>query len=137
MPNDTLEPIIREPNGGRIYEMGHLRAVFKADEAETGGRFSVSEWWVEPHFDGPGAHKHDENDELFHVTHGTATILVGDTWHVLPTGSTVIIPRGVMHDFRNDGDERLCLFNVYMPGNFEPAMPSIVEWFATHPGTRR
>jgi hypothetical protein len=50
---------------GRKYNMGTMKAVFKADEAETQERYSVSEWWLEPNSDGPGAHLHQANDEIF------------------------------------------------------------------------
>jgi hypothetical protein len=40
--------------------MGFMRAVFKADGAETEDRYSVSEWWMEPRNSGPGAHHHEQ-----------------------------------------------------------------------------
>ncbi len=57
--------IFLSPNGGRTYNMGAMQAVFKADEEETQARYSISEWWLEPHSHGPGAHLHEENDEVF------------------------------------------------------------------------
>jgi hypothetical protein len=53
------EAIILTPGGGRDYPMGRIRAVFKADEAETGNAYSISEWWLEANTTGPGAHAHD------------------------------------------------------------------------------
>ena len=47
-----------------------MRAVFKADGAETDDRYSVSEWWMEPRNAGPGAHHHEANDEVFYVLEG-------------------------------------------------------------------
>lgn len=60
------KPIVLAPGQGRAYPMGRISAVFKADEAETQSRYSVSEWWLEPRTQGPGAHSHDE-DDLFYV----------------------------------------------------------------------
>jgi mannose-6-phosphate isomerase-like protein (cupin superfamily) len=128
-----MEPIILAADEGRTYEMGAIRAVFKADGAETANRFSVSEWWLDPHHEGPGAHKHDDNDELFYVLDGEASILVGKSWHKVGKGAFVFIPRGVMHDFRNESPGRIGLFNVFLPGPFEQLMPQIVEWFAKNP----
>ena len=68
------------PDAGRTYEMGALRAVFKADGEETQNRYCVSEWWLEPNTKGPGAHLHEENDELFYVLEGRPSVLVGETW---------------------------------------------------------
>jgi hypothetical protein len=52
-------------------------AVFKADGADTAGRYSISEWWLDPHTQGPGAHSHPE-DDVFFVLDGTMSFLVRD-----------------------------------------------------------
>jgi quercetin dioxygenase-like cupin family protein len=80
--------------------MGRIDAVFKADGEETVSRYSISEWWLEPHTKGPGAHSHPE-DDIFYVIAGTMSLLVGDEWtHAIP-GSFVLVPGGVVHDFEN------------------------------------
>lgn len=56
--------------------MGRIAALFKADAAETGSRYSISEWWLEPHTQGPGAHSHPD-DDIFCVIEGTMNVLVG------------------------------------------------------------
>jgi hypothetical protein len=65
MTHHSLPPgsIVLAPEQGRTYDMGFMRAVFKADGAETDDRYSVSEWWMEPRNAGPGAHHHEDNDE--------------------------------------------------------------------------
>ena len=127
------QPVILGPGQGRGYDCGSMSAVFKADGDETGKAYSVSEWWLEPGSDGPGAHSHEANDEIFYVIAGRPSILVGETWHECPTGSSLIIPAGVTHDFANRTDSRAGLFNVFIPGDFEKNMPSIVEWFRNNP----
>jgi mannose-6-phosphate isomerase-like protein (cupin superfamily) len=107
-----------------------MLAVFKADEAETGCRYSVSEWTVQPHRAGPGPHAHDANDELFLVTEGTMAMRVGDDWIDAPRGTFLLIPAGMVHDFENRTDLPATLFNVFLPGGFERSMPEIVAWFA-------
>lgn len=128
-----MEPIILPAGGGRRYDMGAIRAVFKADGTETSDRFSVSEWWLDAHREGPGAHKHEANDELFFVLEGEASILVAATWHKLGKGGFVLVPRGVTHDFRNESDARIGLLNVFLPGPFEQMMPEIVDWYVRNP----
>lgn len=108
--------------------MGRVRAVFKADEAETDSRYSVSEWWLEPRTQGPGAHSHAE-DDLFYVIEGVMSIRVGDEWLECPRGSFVLVPGGVTHDFENRGSVRAGFLNFSSPGPFEPHMPGIAEWF--------
>jgi mannose-6-phosphate isomerase-like protein (cupin superfamily) len=110
MPGDPPRPagvIVLLPEQGRAYEMGFMRAVFKADGAETNDRYSVSEWWMEPRNAGPGAHHHDHYDEVFYVVEGVASILIGEQWVDVGEGSFVRIPAGVTHDFENRTDERM------------------------------
>jgi hypothetical protein len=52
--NETDELLLK--NGeGRVYNCGIMTAVFKADENETANKYSISEWWLEPNSEGPGA----------------------------------------------------------------------------------
>ena len=73
--------------------MGPVHAVFKADGDETRGRYSISEWWLEPYTRGPGAHTHEE-DDVFFVIEGTMSFFVGGAWIDAPKGSLVIAPGG-------------------------------------------
>jgi mannose-6-phosphate isomerase-like protein (cupin superfamily) len=112
--------------------MGRIEAIFKADGTETAGRYSVSEWSLEPHTKGPGAHAHAE-DDVFYMIEGTMSVLVKDRWVEAPKESFVLVPAGVKHDFENRGSRRARLLNLSCPGDFEQDMPSIVEWFKEHP----
>ena len=116
------------PGEGRSYPMGRLSAVFKADGDETAGRYSISEWWLEPHTPGPGAHHHPE-DDVFFVLGGTMSFLVGDEWVDAPAGSFVLVPGDVTHAFDNRGDVRAGALNISAPGDFEARMPGIADWF--------
>jgi mannose-6-phosphate isomerase-like protein (cupin superfamily) len=131
-PSDLRAAIVLPPGGGRAYPMGRINAIFKADGPETNERYSISEWWLEPHTKGPGAHAHPE-DDIFYVIDGTMTILVNDSWIDAPTGSFVLVPAGMTHDFENRGSARAGLLNFSYPGDFERHMPSIVEWFKSNP----
>lgn len=121
------------PGEGRHYALGRMQAVFKADQDESGERYAISEWWLEPHYTGAGAHLHEANEEIFYVLEGTAWFLVGDEWRSLSKGSFLRIPAGIMHDFENRSDARVGLLNMFMPGGFEQAMPDIVKWFEENP----
>ena len=120
------------PGEGRAYPMGRISAVFKADCAETASRYSISEWWLEPHTKGPGAHSHAE-DDIFYVLEGTMSVLVGEKWTHAAKGSFVLVPGGVTHDFENREAVRAGVLNLSIPGGFEPYMPSIAQWFTENP----
>jgi quercetin dioxygenase-like cupin family protein len=134
MRTDTAQrrPVVLAPGEGRGYDMGRIRAVFKADGAEAAGGYSISEWWLEPNTAGPGPHSHPE-DDVFYVVEGTMSFLVDDRWIEAPRGSFVLAPGGVTHDFQNRGETRAGVLNLSHPGGFEQHMPGIAAWFADHP----
>mgnify|MGYP003297719327 CR=1 FL=1 len=125
--------IFLPPGMGRAYPMGRISAVFKADGPETEDRYCVSEWWLDAGQPGPGPHSHEANEELFYVVVGTMSFLVGEEWIEAPRGSFLRVPAGTPHDFENRTASRAGALNVFIPGGFEENMPSIVEWFRTHP----
>jgi mannose-6-phosphate isomerase-like protein (cupin superfamily) len=127
---DRNRAILLGPGEGRAYDMGAMKAIFKADEDETGATYSISEWWLEPHSQGPGAHSHDANDDIFYVIEGTMTFLIDGSWTQVGKGGFVRAAPGVVHDFRNDGEVRACMLNSFVPGGFERDMAGIVRWFA-------
>jgi len=127
----TRRPVVLGPGGGRTYDLGRGRAVFKADGDETADAYSISEWWLEPHTHGPGAHSHPE-DDVFYVLEGTMSLMLGDEWIDATPGTFVLVPGGVLHDFANRSDAVAGMLNVSAPGPFEPEMPAIAEWFREH-----
>lgn len=126
------KPVFLVPGEGRLYSMGTISAIFKADGDESAGKYSISEWWLEPYSKGPGAHRHDE-DDVFFVIEGTMSFLIGEEWKEAPKGTFVLAPGGVTHDFENRSGVRAGVLNFSAPGNFEQHMPQIVSWFEQHP----
>ena len=120
------KPIVVFPEQGRAYEMGRMRAVFKADLEESAHRYSVSEWWMEPGTRGPGVHAHEE-DHVFYVIDGTLSVWVNDHWLDLRKGAYVVIPGETPHNFENRGAERAGFIAFTAPGGFEERMPDIAD----------
>src|SRR5262249_5204873 len=77
--------------------------------------------------EGPGAHSHAE-DDIFYVIEGTMSVLIGDRWVDAPSGSFVLVPGGMTHDFQNRSGQRAGILNFSIPGNFETEMSAIAEW---------
>jgi mannose-6-phosphate isomerase-like protein (cupin superfamily) len=121
-------PVVLGPGEGRTYPMGRLSAVFKADGAETAGMYAISEWWLDPHTKGPGPHS-NPTDEVFYVLAGTVSMLVDIEWIEASSGSFVLVPGNVTHDFENRRSERAGMLHVSAPGDFEPRVPAIAQWF--------
>ena len=130
--NNHTETLVLPEGQGRIYDCGTMTAIFKADENETAEKYSVSEWWLEPNSEGPGAHSHENNDEVFYVLEGTTSFLTGDKWIDAEKGTFLRIPAKTIHDFKNKTDKRAGVLNFFIPGGFERNMPAIVMWFEDH-----
>jgi mannose-6-phosphate isomerase-like protein (cupin superfamily) len=128
--------IILEPGEGRKYNCGSMTAIFKADEDETDEKYSVSEWWLEPNSQGPGAHQHEENDEIFYVLQGSCSFLIGDDWTEANKGTFLRIPAKTIHDFANRSNGKTGILNFFIPGGFERNMPAIVKWFQENPNSQ-
>lgn len=127
--NNHTATIILTEGQGRVYNCGTMTAIFKADENETNEKYSVSEWWLDPNSDGPGAHSHEDNDEVFYMLEGTISFLVGDKWVAAEKGTFLRIAAKTTHDFKNITDKKAGVLNFFIPGGFERNMPSIVKWF--------
>ena|SRR5215204_3425205 len=124
------KPIVVLPEQGRVYAMGRMRAIFKADSDETAGRYSVSEWWLEPRTRGPEVHEHPE-DHVFYVIAGTLSLHVNGAWSHVTKGTYVIIPGGTPHTFENQGSVPSGFIAFNSPGGFEARMTDIAPALAT------
>lgn len=129
MEDDPRMPTLAVADAGRRYNMGRMLAIFRADGDETGGRYSISEWWLEPRTRGPGAHAHDD-DHIFYVIEGALSLQVAGRWLALEKGGCAVIPGGTPHDFANRGENRAGFVSLNMPGGFEHKMPGIAAALA-------
>ena len=127
--SDHNQTLILTAGQGRAYNLGGMTAIFKADENETDEKYSISEWWIEPNSDGPGAHYHEDYDSVFYVLEGTASILAGDKWIDAERGTFIRIPKNTTHTFANRTDKKAGMLNFDIPGGFERNLPSMVKWF--------
>lgn len=132
MASKNRNSIVLAAGQGRFYPMGRISALFKADCGETCGSYSISEWWLEPNTQGPGAHSHAE-DDVFYVIEGTMSFLIGDQWIDASKGSFILAPAGLTHDFENRSSFQAGILNFSVPGNFEKHMPKIMAWFNKNP----
>ncbi len=136
-----MSPIFLKPDEGRTYPCGPMRAVFKADEGDNGAQYSISEWWLGPHSDGPGAHSHDANHDIFYVLEGVASFRLGEEWIDAPKGSFFAAPPGVNSRFRQPDGRRVSLLNIYIlaasSGTCPPSSPGTRARRAKAGPTRR
>ena len=65
------------------------------------------------------SHVHDEEDDAFYIVEGEMTFTFGEETAQAPPGTFVLVPPGVEHGFRNDGDVPVRMLNIHAPGGFD------------------
>jgi mannose-6-phosphate isomerase-like protein (cupin superfamily) len=94
------------------------RIDLKLTANDTGGASTVCTVTSRPGF-GPPPHKHVATDEVFFVEAGRFEFLLGDRTGIVEPGTTVFIPRGMMHDYHNVGDSVGRLASFHFPSGIE------------------
>jgi quercetin dioxygenase-like cupin family protein len=86
---------------------------------QTAGRYSLVDFTLAADGHGPAPHTHETFDEIYHVIEGTLTVTIGSEQRAAPAGSSIFIPRGVVHTFVNNGDVPARFLFLMSPGGFE------------------
>lgn len=119
MSLDTMTSAVHRPAGtgdhfsgpGDVYR-------FLVTGEETGGAYFVMEAIVPPG-GGPPPHIHRNEDETFYVVEGRCSIRLGDRVVSAGPGDYVHVPRGLVHNFHNDGDEPMRMILTFTPAGIE------------------
>jgi mannose-6-phosphate isomerase-like protein (cupin superfamily) len=98
---DRAVPLARGPGGGRRFILptrGH--GTVKIAGNESGSTLSAFELVLEPG-EGPGAHVHSREHEIWYVLEGEFRFLLGDELVRQAAGGLAFGPRGLPHTFQN------------------------------------
>ena len=107
------QPIVVAPGEG--HRVGNVE--FLARTADT-PRFNFGIIDIPPGRE-LEAHTHAEEDDSFYILEGEMTFLFGGEEVQAPPGTFVLVPPGIEHAFRNDGDVPVRMFNIHAPGGFD------------------
>ena len=114
----SLPPAVVPPSEALVCEAFGDRVTFHLTGEQTGGACAL--FTVEtPPGGGPPIHRHEREDEIFHVLEGRAEFYKDGAWTAVPAGSTVFMPRGSVHSFRNAGDTVLRQLIQTIPAGFD------------------
>jgi quercetin dioxygenase-like cupin family protein len=102
--------ILLQPGEGERLEAATRVATIKVGRDEL----SLIEFELEPSFEGPPAHTHDDHVDAFYVLEGEVEFRMGEERLLLGPRSFVAAPPGVEHTF-TAGPGRSRLLNVHAP----------------------
>jgi quercetin dioxygenase-like cupin family protein len=100
---------------GETIRAGQLDIIFFASEEETRGHADVFEVVVPEGARVPAPHHHVEVDELAYVLEGTLTYTLAGVAHPLRAGQSILVPKGVEHQFANLHPGRARFMSVLTP----------------------
>ena len=110
--------------------------VIKADGTATGGAYSPIEVTVPPGTLAAPAHVHREHEEWFYVLEGTLALRLGERTLAAPAGTFVLVPRGVVHTYANEGAAPARFLTAGSPAGLEGLFAAFSELRARAPDGR-
>ena len=96
----------------------------------TGGAISVLIASHKPG-EGPPDHVHFSQDEMFFILEGTYELTLGGKTSTAGPGTTVFVPRNVVHRFKNVGAATARMIDWSMPGGQDQYFKAIAELAAS------
>jgi len=115
-PGPAPGPFVTAPGEGRrISGPTGLPMTVKLPGEATAGAYALIEYAHEPGAPGPLPHVHHRHEEAFHVIEGELTLLVGTETLTLGPGGYAVVPRGTVHQPRNDGAVPVRFFFITSP----------------------
>jgi quercetin dioxygenase-like cupin family protein len=105
------DAVFLPPGEGERLEANTRVATIKAGRDEL----ALIEFELEPGFEGPDPHTHDDHIDSFYVLDGEVEFVVEDEVLRLGAGSFVAAPLDVVHTFGNPGQNRARLLNIHAP----------------------
>lgn len=116
------EPFIVDKGKSRFGEVVKFLGVhpndLKISSKDTGGHLSVFEYTGLGKA-GPMLHIHFEQDEIFMVIEGEYRFVVGEETHVLKSGQTIFLPRGIPHTWIQLTDMGKMIYFLQPAGKME------------------
>ena len=109
-----MKAVVVRPGEG--HRVGNVE--FLARSADT-PRFNLAVIEIQAHRGGPPIHAHAAEDDSFYILEGELTFTVEDETVVAGPGTFVLVPPGVRHGFRNDGDTPVQMLNIHAPAGFD------------------
>jgi mannose-6-phosphate isomerase-like protein (cupin superfamily) len=114
-----VKAVVVHPGEG--HRVGNVE--FLARSADT-PRFNLAVIEIQPRRGGPPSHRHRDEDDSFYILEGELTFGVEGEEVVAGPGTFVLVPPGVEHTFRNDGDAVVRMVNVHAPAGFDLRLES-------------
>ncbi len=65
------------------------------------------------------SHVHEDEDDAFYILEGELVFAFAEREVRAGSGTFVLVPPGVEHGFRNEGERPVRMLNIHAPGGFD------------------
>jgi uncharacterized cupin superfamily protein len=124
----TTQPRLIAPREGQTIDLGLGCPTIKLGPRQDSTQIGLVEGEIPPGGGFRLPHWHDDLDEVFYVLDGELEFLLADSWVSAPAGTTVLVPAGTVHAFRNTTD-RIARQLVIGP----PEIAELISDLGEHP----
>ncbi|MDL5155183.1 cupin domain-containing protein [Actinomycetospora termitidis] len=112
--------------GRQIPAIG-LGITAKATGESTRDAYSLFEYAIPSGVNGPPPHVHTREDESFICLAGQLEVMLGGETFVLSHGDYLLLPRDVVHTFRNPFDDEARVISVVSPAGLEAYYQALAD----------
>ena len=113
-------------DGEQIAAIG-LGITMKTNGKSTRDAYSLFEYAVPGGVNRPPPHVHTREDESFLCLDGRLEVMLGGETFVLAHGDYLLLPRDVVHTFRNPFDDEARVISVVSPAGLEAYYQALAE----------
>ena len=118
--------LVENRGGEQIGALG-LGISQKTDGSSTRGAYSMFEYAVPAGVNGPPPHVHHREDESFLLLDGHLEVTVGQITYEMSHGDYLLLPRDVLHTFRNPFETEARVISVVSPAGLESYYRALSE----------
>lgn len=86
------------------------------DAIQAGAGLSLARMTIDPDVTSE-SHRHSNCSEAIHLLSGQIEQRQGDSWIIMNSGDTILIPAGAVHQTRNVGSETAVMMIAYSSGS--------------------
>ena len=134
--SDQMEAkVLRSGEGKEQVVLGDHQ-ILKLSGKDTNGQFTLIEQNNDPGIAIP-MHKHDDEDEVFHVLSGALEVKVGEATKILKAGDIGFCPRGIPHSWKVIGNEKAKVMLSIFPSGLETMFQELSELPAGPPDFKK
>ena len=131
-PDLDLNRLVLKPGEGHIVPLLSNTVTNKLSSDDSDGQLTVIEYEVAPNGPMPPPHRHTYV-ELFYMLSGELLFQVGDRSVTGSAGTTVIVPAGVVHTYKNETPEPARYLVVCSPAGLDNYFVELGDYIQAEP----